>query len=105
MVAAYSTKVRDFYKSFWELVEDNVHLDLSEYVGKSTEYRMWRHVEGTCGHYGLSVHRWNGASSRADRHVGQLRRCGPDQQLPDNCVAVMQARWIRQPSRRIPHSP
>jgi hypothetical protein len=52
VVAAYSTKVRTFYRWVWELVEDEVRLDLSEYLGKSNEYRMWRHVEGTWGHYG-----------------------------------------------------
>jgi hypothetical protein len=57
----------------------------SEYLGKSNEYRMWRHVEGTWGRYGpdgRSVQRPRLADARlarAARGVSGWRVFRPDE--------------------------
>ncbi len=71
-VADYSTKVREFFGWFWKQVENakGVRIALSEYLGKSHEYRLWRHVEGTWGHFGpdgRSVQRPRVAAARLER--------------------------------------
>lgn len=47
VVAAYSTKVREFFGWFWEQVlgAREVRVGLAEYVGKTNEHRLWRGVE------------------------------------------------------------
>ncbi|MBS4730121.1 hypothetical protein MSM1_17875 [Mycobacterium sp. SM1] len=72
VVAAYSTKVREFFGWFWEQVIGvrKVRIDLAEYIGKSKEYWLWRHVEGTWGRYGpdgRSVQRPRLAAARLER--------------------------------------
>lgn len=52
VIETYSTRVRDFAKWFYGVLEDEVRVDLAEYIRKNTEYGHWRHVEGTWGHFG-----------------------------------------------------
>jgi hypothetical protein len=57
LVALYSTRVREFYAWFWKQVEDEVRLELSEYLCKHNEYCLWRHVEHTWANFGMEGRR------------------------------------------------
>jgi hypothetical protein len=73
-IADYSTRVGEFFGWFWEQLtaEENVRVDLDEYHGKTSEYRLWRRVESTFSHFGPDgprVYRPRLAAARRDRAV------------------------------------
>jgi hypothetical protein len=57
LVALYSTRVRKFYAWFWKQVEDEVRLELSEYLAKHNEYCLWRHVDRMSANFGMEGRR------------------------------------------------
>jgi hypothetical protein len=52
LVALYSKRVREFFGWFWEQVEDQVRIEVTEYRSKSTEYGYWLKVESTVSQFG-----------------------------------------------------
>jgi hypothetical protein len=78
-IADYSTRVGEFFGWFWEQLtaEENVRVDLDEYHGKTSEYRLWRRVESTFSHFGPDgprVYRPRLAAARRDRAVFGTKR-------------------------------
>jgi hypothetical protein len=70
VIVQYSTKVRAFAEWFWRLVEDQVRVDLAEYIGKNNEYMYWRHVESTWARYGPAGRRKNAEARLARAQAG-----------------------------------
>ena len=52
VIATYSTRVREFYKWFWDQIEGSNYRDISEYRCKSQEFGYYLKVESTLSQYG-----------------------------------------------------